>query len=440
MDRRIFLKGLSLATIFALFPKWTYAENIDVSKATFDSTIYTKNNAQTIIIYLYGGASELAGNLSNLDEIQAKSQNKYDLSKVTKTANNFWSQAGGANMERMLASGDMKIFRTCYSTDESRSHETCTLRNQRGMMDTEGPGIFSTLGTILYNKGIINSETVLPFLTMEGDSGFFANGYLDVAKFLKPSVVNENLSNPYARSYDGRLYLSGESGEPSISKEFDAMAKIRNGDSPIQTAFEKRAQLDIFITTQNASLKADNSVYPDTTFGRKLKAAMSVLINNSDTKVISLGSAGLGGWDDHANALNVYPARMTQLMDAIEAAVAHMQTANKDNISIMVFAEFGRNVNLNDSFGWDHGNNQNLYIFGGKRYFNNVGIVGETILQPTGSNNRMFTYPKEGTYWFEPYSIGATIYKMYGITNPEVLTGNFKAINEIDANRKLFKV
>ncbi|TQV63509.1 MAG: DUF1501 domain-containing protein [Sulfurovum sp.] len=446
MDRRVFLKGLSLATILALFPKWTYATNIDVSQATFDSTIYTNNKAQTIMIYLYGGASELGGNLSNLDEIQTKSQNKYDLGRVTKTANNFWSQAGGESMERMLTSGDMKIFRTCYSTDDSRSHEICTARNQRGMLDTEGSGIFSTLGTVLTNNGIINVNTILPFLTMEGDSGFFANGNLDVAKFLKPSAINESLSNPYARPLSYQLYTKSEweasnrTTISTISNEFDAMAKSINGNSPIQTAFEKRGQLDTFIASQNAKTIPESIVYPNTSFGNKLKTAMKVLINNSDTKVISLGSAGLGGWDDHANAVSVYTDRMTQLMSAIEVAMAHMKAENRDNISIMVFAEFGRNVNLNDSFGWDHGNNQNLYIFGGKKYFNSVGIVGETMLEPTGSNNRLYTMPKTGTYWFEPYSIGATIYRMYGITNPEVLTGGFGAINVIDANKKLFKV
>jgi len=448
MDRRFFLKGLSLAAIFALFPKWGFATDRNISGVTFDPTIYNANKAQTILIYLYGGASELAGNLTNLDEVQAKSQNKYDLSKVTKTTNNFWSQAGGDAMEEMLTSGDMKIFRTCYSTDESRSHETCTARNQRGTFSTDTAGIFSTLGTVLATNNVINSDTILPFLTMEGESALFANGDIEVAKFLKPSAINESLNNPYARSLPYEAYTSSEwgatprSSESALSAQFDAMAKTINGNSPIQTAFEKRALLDDFIKEQNSKSIPETITYPNTTFGNKLKTAMKVLINNPATQVISLGSAGLGGWDDHANALNIYPNRMKDLMSAIKVAMAHMKAENKDNITIMVFAEFGRNVNLNDSFGWDHGDNQNLYIFGGKRYFNNVGIVGETILQPTGSNNRLYTFPKTGTYWFEPYSIGATIYKMYGITNPEVLTAGYGAIDMIDVNtnKKLFKV
>lgn len=124
MRRRIFLKGLSLVTMTALFPSLAAASTpIDLSAVQFDSTVFNDNGAQTIMIYLYGGASELGANLTNLDEVQTKSKNQYNLDQLTKTSNNFWSQAGGEAMERMLANGDMNLFRTCYRKDHAtRSH------------------------------------------------------------------------------------------------------------------------------------------------------------------------------------------------------------------------------------------------------------------------------------------------------------------------------
>ena len=156
---------------------------------------------------------------------------------------------------------------------------------------------------------------------------------------------------------------------------------------------------------------------------------MNVLTGNPDTQVISLGGGGLGGWDDHSNAISVYTNRMTDLMESIEIALAHLKAESQNNVNIIVFGDFGRNVNLNDSQGWDHGNNQNVYIFGGKDYFNHVGIVGETQLKPTESNNRLYTQPTASSYTFEPYAVAATIYKMYGVTNPEVLTQGYGAID-----------
>ena len=55
--------------------------------------------------------------------------------------------------------------------------------------------------------------------------------------------------------------------------------------------------------------------------------------------------------------------------------------------------------------------------------------MGETQLQPTEDNNRLYTEPKADLYTFEPYAVAATIYKMYGVTNPEVLTQGYGAIN-----------
>ena len=54
--------------------------------------------------------------------------------------------------------------------------------------------------------------------------------------------------------------------------------------------------------------------------------------------------------------------------------------------------------------------------------------MGETELEPTGNFHRMYLKPKESSYWFEPYSVASTIYKLYGIKNPEYLTGGFGAI------------
>ena len=433
---------MSLAAMSALFPSLTYgATPVDLTQVQFNSTIYNNNNAQTIMIYLYGGASELGGNLTNLDDIQAKSQNRYDTNRVTATTNNFWQQAGGEAMERMLANGEMNIFRTCYRQDhKTRSHGVCTAENQRGQLNVEDPtygaGIFANLAKVLLNNGAINSESVLPFITMEGESGLFSEGPYNLEKFLSPAAMNENLDNPYSRSLNYPLFTKEEwENDPrptdtAFSRTLDALAKSINQDANIQNAFERRATLDSFIEEQKAKTLPEGIEYPNSRFGKRLKAAVNVLIGNEQTKVISVGGGGLGGWDDHSNAITAYQNRMSDLMNSIEVAMKHLKGAGKNNVTIMAFCEFGRNANLNDSEGWDHGNNQNVYIFGGTQYFNHVGIVGETELGPAeGGNNRLYLRPKANSYTFEPYAVAATIYKMYGITNPELLTQGYSAID-----------
>ena len=438
MNRRLFLKGLSLAAIYAMFPTQLFS---DVSEVIFDKATYDKNGAQTIMIFLYGGASELAGNLTNFEEIQQKSQNKYHEPSVTVTQNHFWEQAGGDSLENMLSNGDLNLFRTCYrKSNDSKSHGDCTAENQRGFLNVEeptyAPGIFANLGKVLFDNGVITKDSKLPFMTMEGESGFFYKGDLDTDHAITPSGIDETLSNPYERDIPSQLYSQEEldsdsqESESAFSKKLDALAKSINQNDILQNSFDKRAVLEEFINEQKQIVLPEGIVYPTHTFGQKLKTAINLLLSNKETKIISLGSSGLGGWDDHSNALQAYSNRMNALMEAIEVAMQHLNSVENTNINIMVFGEFGRNVNLNDSLGWDHGNNQNFYLFGGKNYFNNLGIVGQTQLKPTEENNRLYTEPTPDSYTFEPYSIAATIYAIYGIKNPELLTNGFQSIQE----------
>ncbi len=445
MKRREFIK-LSLATGTVLFsPMLLTAAKVDISRVQFNANTYHSNGAQTIMIFLYGGPSELSGNLTNIEEIKKASQSNYNnyFRSITPTANHFWQEAGGSFMETLLSSSDLNLFRTCYSAyrDErnNKSHGTCVAQNQRGDFREEGAGIFTTLAQILEKNGVINENSVLPFITMEGESVFYARGDKPLSGYLSPVGINQDLDNPYARLRNNRwfYYTEKEREVPdyednttaAINHKMDMLAQFKNKEGQIKEAFKKRAKLDKFIKQVKEKTLPAGITYPNNNaFGEKLKTAINILSSNPDTKIISLGSDGLGGWDDHNDARD-YVVRMERLFSALSAAMAHIKAEGKeDNISIMIFGDFGRNVNLNSDFGWDHGNNQNFFLLGGKGYFNALGVVGETELHNTNRLNRLYLKPKASSYSFEPLAIAATLYKIYGIENPEILTGGHQAI------------
>jgi len=457
MKRRDFIK-LSLVTGSAiLFPQYIYARDLDVNKINFSSAVYNDNKAQTIIIFLYGGASQLAGNLSNLDEIETQSQSNYRqyFGTMTKTTHNFWEQAGGDAMETLLANGDMTLFRTCYSQvredNNNKAHGVCTLQNQLGTFDPDAGGALTNLAQILEANHVISDTTRMPFVTMEGESKFYTQGRTAVSSYLKPVGINENFENPYARDSVRRWYYytdeerdsapdsywksDAEGGfDPALTNAMDTIAQQHNAPGKIKDAFTKRKESSDFINTLANTSTPDlgEDAYPENSdFARKLEAAVKIMVNNPDTKVLTLGTAGLGSWDDHSEARN-YVRRMRDLFYTLKAAMAHLKAESKEQqINIMVFAEFGRNVNLNNAKGWDHGNLQNLYVLGGKGYFNHKGVVGETELTGTGAVNRLFLKPAANSYWFEPLSIAATLYKIYGIENPEIMTDDYPVIEPL---------
>ena len=412
-----------------------------------DQISYTKPSVlpKVINIFLYGGPSELAGNLSNIQTINQYSQNSYPSAMLLGageagsevTTNHFWSSAGGDIMESLLASGDMSIYRTIYRIkDDHKGHGKSVLQNLTGSLGTQNPGIATTLSSILsvfnpFDKDI--NDMILPVVSFEGESVIFKKESLIIPDIMKPIALDYRLNNPYSRATNSFIGDTSndliETLARSVSSEFTEYSDINN-------AFVKRSEIDAFITSKfstdilNANLPIDPDTsaaieYPTSTFGQQMKAAMSLAIENEDTYFISIGGGGLGGWDDHSNALDDYPARMSNLLEAIEVAVKHANLKSANHIVINVFGDFGRNVNLNNSGGWDHGNNQNLYTFsGGGIVGRTLGqIIGETEWSGTANENRQFTVPKTDTYSAEPFSIASTIYSYFGVQNPEVLTG-----------------
>jgi hypothetical protein len=450
MQRRSFIK-LSVAAFTSLFIAPSLARaRTDFSKIEFDKDLYASNSAQVIMLFLYGGASQLAGNLTNIDAIEAKSQNSYyDYFRgLHVTSNGFWQEAGGSHLEDMVNNGDATVFRTCYSkvreADNNKSHGPCTSQNQKGSFDETSAGIVSNVANILSDASVIGKDSVMPFVTMEGDSQFYAVGNRTIPSYLKAVGLDKDLDNPYKR-YDRYWYEytdeerthkgyndnNATGFDPALSGIMDQIAQKHNKNAKIKDAFGKRAGLSAFIEEIASDTVPDlgDDAYPvGSGFAKKMQSAVKVITNNADTKIITMGTAGLGGWDDHDDARN-YVARSEELFKTLKAAVAHLKALDKENeVSIMVFAEFGRNVNLNSAFGWDHGNLQNFILLGGKNYFSHRGVVGETVLDKVGAANRLYLKPKKGSYQFEPMSIAATLYSVFGVKNPEILTGGYGTV------------
>jgi len=441
MNRRDFLKLAMAAGCSCFIPALSgraFAAPLD--DIVFDPAVYSANEAQTIMVFLYGGASELGGNFTNYDEFKELSESSYadyfGSTNVVPTINGFWGEAGGDLMEELMVTQDLNVFRTCFSQvrwdNENRSHGSCVNQNQRGTFNEDAAGIFANLARVLYSNGIITTDTTMPFISMDGESAFYIRGNLPMVPVLEPFTISANLDNPFERGW-----------ARSYSDQMDILAQDRNRlldlSPKITDAFDKRAELDQFITSiltipdpqLGTNGAGEDLNYENNDFAKKMKNAVKIFNSNNDTRVISLSTSGLGGWDDHNDADN-YLARMKQLFRALRSAVTHIKQLGKDDtINIMIMGDFGRGVNLNSAKGWDHGNLQSFYVLGGKRYFQTPGVVGETVLDATGNANRLFLRPAGGSPWFEPSSIAATIYAVYGITNPEILTDGNVVISQL---------
>lgn len=506
MKRRAFIKSMGLGgasvyipaslTISSLLNE-AYAASPDYQSLNYsmpDTSPNAATNAfpQVINIFLYGGPSELAGNLTNIQQIETTSQNSYEnnIPGITRFQNDadpglitpkgFWSGAGGDAMEFLVDQNHMSVYRTMMKRyEDTGSHRQSIFMNQKGTLDIENsPGIGTRIAKVLETHLDINAnifpdfiddpnggssksllDLVLPFVSFEGDTVLYAPDPEQPVSALQLRAVtlNDSFENPYTRNnndYDADL-------EALVNTVVTETQRTRF--SKVADGFRLRQSMEGFIgrleTSFNSALPivsdpadqmedvvepgVDNQlVYPNNnSFASQVRAAVTLAIENPDSKFITVSNNGLGGFDDHNNGRDNYPDRMEDLFVTLRAAMKHIKYSGTqtdinfrtpgglnrrtDNIIINVFGDFGRRVNLNDSLGWDHGNCQILYTLGGQsvRGAGALGkVVGTTQLTGRAGTNDQVLEPTSNSYEFEPMSMAASIYSYFGVENPELLT------------------
>lgn len=448
MKRREFLKkSMGLAAAAAIPSAMLKADVIPddgsrplpLEAVRFDPEIYRANEARTILIFLGGGMSDIVANMTHLSEIVENdlSQTPYPQGRLTPTdGNGFWLEAGGDILERCLDEGELTVFRTCYSHLASASHGLNQKRYCHGNDRGYESGIPMTLMHLLHRGGVVGESDM--FVNVAIDGGFYKllqdfSAAFPLPPYLRPISFNRDFDNPYEYGRDDRNqvdlgdYKTNEIfNAADFDRRLDTLMRRHNRNDPLAEIFNGRKELSEFVEeAKNRQLPVE---YPKTVDGRKLETAMRILTGNPSTRFVTI-LGGHSGWDDHSDAITLHEKRARELFEAVEVAMRHMRAEKIDNINIVLFGDFGRNLSLNSTGGWDHGNNQALLWFGGTRYLRHMKVVGETELEVRIPKARLYHRPAAGTFEFSPISIAATIYRLYGVVNPEVLTGGYGIID-----------
>lgn len=120
---------------------------------------------------------------------------------------------------------------------------------------------------------------------------------------------------------------------------------------------------------QKALTKSKTEVsYPKSGLSKNLEWIARLIKGNLNSKVYY---TSLGGFDTHDNQLAIHNNKLTELNDAVFSFYQDIKQAQQlQNVSIVVFSEFGRRVKDNGN-GTDHGTAAPMFIIGG----NNKGKV-----------------------------------------------------------------
>lgn len=441
MNRRTFLKALSAVTGAACMPQsfslsGMYRQahaRLDLSSLNISSATVPDVMPQIINVYLYGGPSELAGNLSNIDSINANSQVSYTdfFSGITTaqgtgidgciTPSGFWGSndmpainntnnqlgAGGDDLQFLLDQGHLSVYRTMMKRkNTSQSHRENILMSQKGSLDIDfSAGFGYKLAAIIseYRDAFEGTtqladgsgtpiasveDLIMPFVSItDGDTRIFdKDSGVSVPLIFNGISVNSNLSNPFER--DNEI------------TELDALARrrqreYRNNYGDVIEAFRLRSELETAVSGFSAAdlsilptlvdapdILANDPVnnidttlaYPDTGVGRAMRAAVTLAIENPSTLFISIGGA-FGGWDDHNNGVDFYPERMREVCEALRVAMMHIKYSDQSRTAGTIINNISRrtdNIIIN-VFG-DFGRRVNLNTSLGWNHGNNQNL------------------------------------------------------------------
>lgn len=117
---------------------------------------------------------------------------------------------------------------------------------------------------------------------------------------------------------------------------------------------------------QKALAKSTTEIsYPKTNLGKNLEWIARLVKGNLNSKVYYTSQ---NGYDTHDNQLAIHQRNLEELNDAVYNFYKDLKQANLlQNVTIVVFSEFGRRVKDNGN-GTDHGTAAPLFVIGGNNH------------------------------------------------------------------------
>ena len=143
----------------------------------------------------------------------------------------------------------------------------------------------------------------------------------------------------------------------SDNPQLDFVRKIAN------SVTEGSAEIQQALAKSTAEMS-----YPKTNLGKNLEWIARLIKGNLNSKVYYTSQ---NGYDTHDNQLAIHQRNLEELNEAVYSFYKDLKQANLlQNVTIVVFSEFGRRVKDNGN-GTDHGTAAPLFVIGG----NNRGKV-----------------------------------------------------------------
>jgi uncharacterized protein (DUF1501 family) len=236
----------------------------------------------------------------------------------------------------MQAQGDLSVIQNVGYPEPIRSH----FRSQEIWQTATDSDTYAT-------NGWLGAYLDLQCKDLNPTAGINLDSIDNLAlKGEEPNSITVKDPNKFKinRERDDSVELSG-------NPQLDFVRKIANSIP------EGAAQIQNALAQSTAEIS-----YPKTNLGKNLEWIARLVKGNLNSKVYYTSQ---NGYDTHDNQLNLHQRNLTELNDALASFYRDLKHSKLlQNVTIVVFSEFGRRVKDNGS-GTDHGTAAPLFVIGG---------------------------------------------------------------------------
>lgn len=383
MKRRNFLKSGMLAGITPLFVNG-YSMN-KMAATLMPASTCDFDTRKLVIIYL-AGANDIINTAVPMDQY-----GDYVTIRPTthlETNNLITLDSNVPSNQQLGLHKNLTAFKDLYDNDKlsliQRVSYTQPNRSHFAAEDIMLKGIDGTLQTSSEEEGWIGrflkgrypTYKGLPFGAEQDPLGIVLGATPKTGFHTQEQHAQEiNLTGQDpAGFYSVISLLSGQPVTQFPNSDYGELLSFMN---TVETSTQVYSQRISSVFNQGANTVS----YPNTDLANQLKTVARFISGGSRTKVYM---ARLGGFDNHSDAIvtgNTSTGKHANNLTTLNAAIQAFQNdlagaGNSNDVTTVIFSEFGRKVTENARYGHDHGTLSTMFLIGDNV---NTGIYGENV-------------------------------------------------------------
>lgn len=350
LSRRKFLKLTSGAVATGAAAPWLSIDQI--AQAAIDRPL-PPNTPILVVVTLYGGNDGLNTVIPYKDPIYFSSRPdiSYNVETMLPLDAELAFNPSMKGLKTLWDQDKVAIVRGVGYPDPDRSHFSSMAKWQTGSpskninsgwlgrwIDTQPSDamLAISLGSVLppLLAGTKRSGSALPL------------GGLVIPK---GSLGTECIQLSKAAPKDSKLMAAAATSMRNLFSVSTSVQPILKGPAPVASDLP---------TTNGGNAGGDSNL------AQQLDVVAKLIAAGSPTKVWSVS---LGGFDTHANEANAQAQLLGVVSDSLSRFMSQLKSTTRSNdVTIMVYSEFGRRVAGNGSQGTDHGTSGPMFLIGQK--------------------------------------------------------------------------